>query len=163
MEVAPYISMQTCKYTQSYRHSLNDNKALQNIRQSHHHLHMICNLLHGVRSKVIFRHTQKIRSKMACDQVVVSKAIVKAVAEATTVAIHTMAVATAERPQSVAGPRRGEPAMKQPNVNWEVDDKYNELKSFRLEVNNILSTYNMPQTEQLAIVKNWLGRKGLQF
>ena len=32
-----------------------------------------------------------------------------------------------------------------------------------LEVNNILSTYNSPQNEQLAMVKNWLGRVGLQF
>ena len=30
-------------------------------------------------------------------------------------------------------------------------------------IKNILSTYNTQQTEQLAIVKNWLERKGLQF
>ena len=30
------------------------------------------------------------------------------------------------------------------------------LKTFRLEVNNILTMYNTPQTEQLAMVKNWL-------
>ena len=53
--------------------------------------------------------------------------------------------------------------MKQPTFNWEADDKYNQLKTFRLEVNNIISMYNTPKTEQLAIVKNWLGRKGLQF
>ena len=57
----------------------------------------------------------------------------------------------------------GGPVMKQPPLNLEADDKYNKLKTFRLEVNNILPTYNMPKTEQLAIVKNWLGRKGLQF
>ena len=37
------------------------------------------------------------------------------------------------------------------------------MKTFRLEVNNILSTYNTPQTDKLALVKNWLGRKGLQY
>ena len=37
------------------------------------------------------------------------------------------------------------------------------LKPVRLKVNNILSAYNKPQTEQLAIVKSWLDRKGLQF
>ena len=42
-------------------------------------------------------------------------------------------------------------------------DKYRELKTFRLEVNNILSMYNIPQAEQLVMVKNWLGRKGLPF
>ena len=74
-----------------------------------------------------------------------------------------MAAAAAERPQCVAGPKIDGPVMKQPTFNWEVDDKHNELKTFRLEVNNVLSAYSTPQTEQLAIVKNWLGRKGLQF
>ena len=33
-----------------------------------------------------------------------------------------------------------------------------------LEVNNIhITSYNSPQNEQLAMVKNWLRRKGLQF
>ena len=41
--------------------------------------------------------------------------------------------------------------------------KYSELKTFRLEVNNVLSMYNTSETDKLAIVKNWLGRKGLQY
>ena len=53
--------------------------------------------------------------------------------------------------------------MKQPTFEWDDEDKYNELKIFRLEVNNILSTYNTLQTYKLALVKNWLGRKGLQY
>ena len=53
--------------------------------------------------------------------------------------------------------------MKQPTFSWEAEDKNNELKTFKLGVNNILPTYNSPQNEQLAMVKNWLGRKGLQF
>ena len=36
-------------------------------------------------------------------------------------------------------------------------------KQFRLESSNILTTYNTLQAEQLAMVKNWLGRKYLQF
>ena len=40
--------------------------------------------------------------------------------------------------------------MKQPTFSWEAEDKYNELKTFKLEVNNILSTYNSPQNDQLA-------------
>ena len=47
--------------------------------------------------------------------------------------------------------------------NWEAEDKYNKLKTFRLEVNNLLSTYNSLQNEQLAMVKHWLGRNGLHF
>ena len=53
--------------------------------------------------------------------------------------------------------------MKQLTFNWNTEDKYSELKTFRLEVNNVLSTYNTPQADKLALVKNWLGRKGLQY
>ena len=100
---------------------------------------------------------------MTSEQVVVSEAIAKTVAEATRVAIQAMAMTTAEGPQSAAGSKKGRPSMKQPTFNWEVEDKYSELKTFRLEVNNILMTYSTPQTERLAMVKDWLGRKGLQF
>ena len=78
-------------------------------------------------------------------------------------AIQAMTAAIAERPQSVAGSKMGRPAMKQPRFNWEAEDKYSKLKKLRLEVSNIISTDNTPQAEQLAIVKNWLGRKSLQF
>ena len=44
-----------------------------------------------------------------------------------------------------------------------MEDRHNELKTFRLEVKSTLTTYTTPQVEQLAIVKNWLGRKGLKF
>ena len=53
--------------------------------------------------------------------------------------------------------------MKQTTFDWNVQDKYSELKTFWLEVNNILSTYNTPQTDKLALVENWLGRKGLKY
>ena len=98
---------------------------------------------------------------MASEQVIVNEAIAKA--EATSAAIQVMAAAMAESPQSIAPPKLGRPAMKQPSFNWEADDKYNELKTFRLEVSNIPTMYNTPQEEQLVMVKNWLGRKGLQF
>ena len=92
-----------------------------------------------------------------------NEAIAKAVAEATRVAIQAMAAAMGEQLQSTAGPKVGGQAMKQSTFNLESEDKYSELKTFKLEVNNILSTYNTLQVEQLAMVKNWLGRKGLQF
>ena len=59
----------------------------------------------------------------------------------------------------MAGPRLGGPAMKQPTFHWESKDKYSELKTVNLEVNNILSTYNTLQAEQLAVVK-LVGKKG---
>ena len=89
---------------------------------------------------------------MASEEAIANKTIARIVAEVTQAAIQAMAAATAERPQSMAGPMIGGPAMKQLSFKWEVDDKYNEFKNLRLEVNNILGTYNTPQTEQLAIV-----------
>ena len=41
-------------------------------------------------------------------------------------------------------------------------DKYTEWKAFILEV-NILSTYNAQEQDKIAIVKNWLGKKGLHY
>ena len=51
-----------------------------------------------------------------------------------------------------AAPKIGGPIMKQP-TDLEADDKYSELKSFIGEVNNILGSYNMLQTEKVAIIK----------
>ena len=79
---------------------------------------------------------------VASEQSTMNETIAKAVAEATRVAIEAMAAAAVNRPQTTAGPRIGSPAMKQPNFNWEMEDKYSELKTFKLEVINILSTYN---------------------
>ena len=61
---------------------------------------------------------------MASEQATVSEAITKAVAEVSKAAIQAMAAATAERPQSVAGPKIGGPTMEQPTFNWEAEDKY---------------------------------------
>ena len=54
--------------------------------------------------------------------------IAQAVAEAMRAAIQAIAAAGAERYQNT-GPRLGGPRMKQPNFNWEVEDKYNKLKT----------------------------------
>ena len=62
-----------------------------------------------------------------------------------------------------SGPKVGGPAMKELMFNWNAQDKYSELKTFMLEANNVLSMYNTPETVKLAVVKNWLGRKGLQY
>ena len=91
---------------------------------------------------------------MASKQSTMSDIIAKGMAEAIRVVIQAMAAATADRPQTTAGPNIDSPAMKQPNFNWEMEDKYSKLNTFKLEVNNILSTYNTPQIEQLAMVKN---------
>ena len=54
---------------------------------------------------------------------IANEAVAKAVAEVTRTAIQAMAADMVERPHSVAGPRIGRPAMKQPSFNWEADDK----------------------------------------
>ena len=100
---------------------------------------------------------------MACEQEIANKAVAKAVVETTRAAIQAVAAATEERSLSVTGPKIGRCTMKHPRFNWETDNKYSKHKPFRLEVNIILTRYNIPQAEQLAIVKNWLGRKGLQL
>ena len=100
---------------------------------------------------------------MASKQIIVNEATAKAVAEAKEAAIQDIAAAIIERPQGMTEPRIGGSTMKQPNFHWEADGKYNEIKTFGLEVNSILSTYNTSQAEQLAVVKNGVGHKGLQF
>ena len=98
---------------------------------------------------------------MESEQTNVNEAIAQAVAE-TRAAIQAMAPAGAERTQNV-GPRLGRQMMKQPTFNWEAEDKYNELKNFRLEVNNTFKSYNTPQTEELAIIKKLARQKVLKF
>ena len=97
------------------------------------------------------------------DQAVMSEAIMKAVAEVTRVAIQTMVEMLTPRSESQQGPKLGGPALKQPQFNWEAADKYTEWKAFILEVRNMLSTYNAQGQDKIAIVKNWLGRKGLHY
>ena len=95
------------------------------------------------------------------DQAVMGKVIMKAVVEATRITIQTMAEMPTQRSESQMGPKLGSPALKQPQFNWDTADKYTEWKVFILEVRNMLSTYNAQEQDKIALVKNWLGRKGL--
>ena len=62
---------------------------------------------------------------------IMSEAITGAVAEATRIALQTMAEAQTERKHTGSGPKVGGPTMKQPTFNWNTQDKYSELKTFR--------------------------------
>ena len=53
--------------------------------------------------------------------------------------------------------------LKQPQFNWEAADKYSEWNAFTLEVRNVLSTYNAQEQDKIALIKNWVGRKGLHY
>ena len=92
-----------------------------------------------------------------------SEVTAKAVAEATRIVIQTMVEKQAQRVPNTAGSKLGSPTLKQPNFNWEAPDKYTKLKAFILEVRNVLSTYNAHEVDKIAIVENWLGRKGLHY
>ena len=92
---------------------------------------------------------------MASEQVM-NKAITRAIAEATRVVIQTMVEAWVERMHDISRTKIGSPTMKQLTFDWNAEDKHSELKTFRIEVNNVLSMYNTPQTDKLAVVKNWL-------
>ena len=59
-----------------------------------------------------------------------SEAIAETVAEATRIALQTMAEAWAERTHDRLGPKVSSPAMKQPMFDWNMQDQYNELKTF---------------------------------
>ena len=92
-----------------------------------------------------------------------NEAITKAVAEATWVTIQTLSEVQIQRPEDQRGPKLGSPVLKQPQFNWEATDKYTEWKAFILEVRNVLSMYNAQEQDKIAMVKNWLGRKGLHY
>ena len=97
------------------------------------------------------------------NQAVMNEAIIKAVAEATRVAIRAFVETQSQRPEGQQGPKLGCPALRQPQFNWEATDKYTKWKMFIPEVRNVLSTYNAQDQDKIAIVKNWLGRKGLHY
>ena len=81
--------------------------------------------------------------------------------EATRAAIQTMV--ELHQGQEDQRPKVGGLALKQLQFNWDVADKYTEWKAFILEVRNMMSTYNAHKQEKIAMVKNWLGRKGLHY
>ena len=92
-----------------------------------------------------------------------SEVIAKVVAEATKIAIQTMAEIQVQQIDNQCGPRLGGPTLKKPTFNWEATDKYTEWKAFMLKVQNIIPSYNIQEGEKITIIKNWLGRRGLQF
>ena len=53
----------------------------------------------------------------------------------------------------ISGPKIGGPTMKQLMFDWNAEDNYSKLITFRLEVNDVLSMYNNTQTDKLALVK----------
>ena len=53
--------------------------------------------------------------------------------------------------------------MKQPTLNFGIEDKNSELKNFKLEVINVVKSYAITDVEETALIKKWLGRKGLQL
>ena len=73
---------------------------------------------------------------------IMSKAITKAVAEATRIAIQTMAEMQTQRIPNEAGSKLGSPTLKQPTFNCKAPEKYAEWKAFILKVIKVLSTYN---------------------
>ena len=97
------------------------------------------------------------------EQSIVNETITKAVAEATRAAIQALAKMQVQRMPNTAGPKIDSPTLRQSNFNWESTDKYTEWKAFILEVRNMLTTYNLQETEKIAMVKNWMGRKGLHY
>ena len=103
------------------------------------------------------------KKKKMTEQVMASEAITKAVEKATRIAIETMAEVQVQRSENQRGCKLGSPALKQPKFNWEAADKYSEWKAFTLEVRNVLSTYSTQEQDKIALVKNWLGRKGLHY
>ena len=97
------------------------------------------------------------------NQALINEAIAKTMAEVTRVVIQTFMETQSQRPEGQQGPKLGGPALKQPQFNWEATHKYTEWEAFILEVRNVLSTYNAQDQDKIAIVKNWLGRKGLHY
>ena len=97
------------------------------------------------------------------DQSIMNEAITKAMAEATRVAIQAMAETQAQRMPNTSGPKVGGPMLRQPSFNWKATEKYTKWKAFILEVRNVMTTYNLQEMDKIAMVKNWLGRKGLHY
>ena len=84
-------------------------------------------------------------------------------AEAMQIMIQTMPEMQLRVEETQRGPKIGGPVLKELQFNWDATDKYSEWKAFMLEVKNVLSTYNTPEHDKIAIVKNWLGRKELHY
>ena len=53
--------------------------------------------------------------------------------------------------------------MKQPTFHCSVKNKYADLRNLKLEVKTMIQNFNRSQTERVLIIKNWIGRQGLQL
>ena len=82
------------------------------------------------------------------NQAVMNEVIMKAVAEATRIAIQAFMETQSQRPENQQGSKLGGPALRQPQFNWEANDKYTKWKAFILEVRNVLSTYKAQDQKQ---------------
>ena len=69
-------------------------------------------------------------------------------AEATRIAVQTMAEMQTQIIPNAAGTKPGSPTLKQPTFDWEAPGKYTEWKVFILEVRNILSAYNAQEADK---------------
>ena len=69
---------------------------------------------------------------MASEQPIANEVIAKAVEKVTKAVIQVMTATTTEIMQSEAGPKIVGPSMKQPNFNWEADDKYSKPKKLQV-------------------------------
>ena len=83
-------------------------------------------------------------------------------AKATRAAIQAMTVAEAERSQN-AGLKLGGSILKQLTFDWNSKDKYKKLRNFILQVKNMFQNNRMSQTKRVPIIKNLLGKQGLQL
>ena len=77
-------------------------------------------------------------------------------------AIQTIAADGTSR-QDSAEPRMSGPIMKGPTFDQSTKDKYAELRNLKLEVSNMLQSFNLGQTERAFVIKNWQDRAGLQL
>ena len=96
---------------------------------------------------------------MVTDQASITHATAQAAVEAIKAAVQAMIDTASEcssgaRSQpSSAGSKIGGPTLRKLTFDWGSRDKYVELRNFRLEVNNILQSYNVNNTQKIAIVK----------
>ena len=61
--------------------------------------------------------------------------------------------------------RHGTPALGKSSFNWNAQDWNTELLNFEMEVTNMLETKTseLIDEEKALVIKNWLGREGLQL
>ena len=61
--------------------------------------------------------------------------------------------------------RHGGLTLEKPLLNSNVQDRYDELLNFEMEVTNILETkaYKFTHEEKITVIKNWLGQEDLKL